>query len=50
MPQGSVFGPILFLLFVNELQLFIKEVYLDLYADDATVHTSGKKENVIELK
>ena len=48
--KGSVLGPVLFLLFVNDLSLFIKEVYLDLYADDATVHASGKKQNVIELK
>ena len=25
-------------------------MYLDLYADDATVHASGKKQNAIELK
>ena len=49
-PQGSVLGPVLFLLFVNDLPLFIKEVYLDLYADDATVHASWNKQNVVELK
>ena len=42
MPQGFVLGPILFLLFVNDLPLFVTEAYLDLYADDATIHTSIK--------
>ena len=41
-PQGSVLCPVLFLLFVNDLPLFVTEAYLDLYADDATMHTSSK--------
>ena len=41
-PQGSVLGPVLFLLFVNDMPLFITEAYVDIYADDTTVHTSSK--------
>ena len=43
-PQASVLGPALFLLFINDLPLFINEAYLDFYADDSTVHTSNKQQ------
>ena len=39
--QGYVLSPVLFLLFINDLQLFIKETCLDMYADDSTVHTAN---------
>ena len=49
-PRGSILGPVLFLLFVNDIPLFVTEAYLDLYADDATMHTSSKKSTAVENK
>ena len=39
--------PTLFLLFVNDLPLFLKHCYCDLFANDATVHTSSTDKDTI---
>ena len=43
-------GPALFLIFINDMPLFINEAYAEIYADDTTVHTASKDEKVIETK
>lgn len=43
-PQGSILGPLLFCLFINDLPLAIQNesVTCDMFADDAAVHTPDK--------
>ena len=42
-PQGSVCGPLLFLLYINDISKVLKNCKVSLYADETMLYMSGKK-------
>lgn len=41
-PQGSILGPLLFSLYINDLPSVCPDVYIQMYADDTVIYTHGK--------
>ena len=48
-PQGSILGPLFFILFINDLPLHVNS-QLDLYADDTTITASVDVSNIAKLE
>ena len=47
-PQGFNLGPLLFLLFINDLPFYVNNVSADLYADDTTLYDVQNSVEMIE--
>ena len=48
-PQGSILGPLLFLLYINAITFSCTQLNIDLYADDSTMFASGFKLSEIQV-
>ena len=47
-PQGSILGPLLFNIYINDMPLCIDYVNADLYADDTTLYAIANSVNILQ--
>ena len=48
-PQGSILGPLLFLIYINDFPQYIRDCLLVIYADDTQIMLTGEIDKINEL-
>ena len=48
--QGSILGPLLFIVFFNNFTSCLKHSNVTIYADDTVIYVAGKDISIIEIR